>query len=162
MRRLFLGGLFLITAGYALDALPFRTYRNYDFWYTSPNYFWMKFGTLAVMMSSLWFLETHSWWHGFSMPRWVTILGIESLFVYIVHLIILYGWAGNPDLNLSAWWAMRLSTFEVLVVFGGLTAAMWLAAKGWHYLKREHSVLWRGILWWMGITVSIHFLTSPY
>lgn len=165
MTRLFLGGMGLIVVGFVFDALPFQTYGQYDFWTTSPNFFWMKFGTLAMIMSSLWFLEgrvRHDEKRDIWMPRWLTILGVESFFVYVLHLIVLYGWAGNPSFNLSAWWALQLSVTESVAVFVGLTIAMWIAAAAWRYLKREHTVLWRGILWWMGITFGIHFLKSPY
>jgi hypothetical protein len=118
-----------------------------------------------LLLAAFWFFEAHvrhrevyDVW----MPRWIITLGVESLFVYIVHLLILYGWVLNADYNMEAWWGMRLTLFEALVAFVGLTALLSPAAHLWHYLKKQHPVMLRGVYWWMGLVVLWELLTRPY
>jgi hypothetical protein len=36
------GGLGFIALGWWLDAQPLRFFRSYDFWHTSPNFFFIR------------------------------------------------------------------------------------------------------------------------
>jgi hypothetical protein len=165
MVQLFTGGALAIVGSLFLDALPFHMYARYDFWYTSPNYFWMKLGGLAIILSTLWFLESHvrhaperDIW----MPRWLIILGVESLLVYVLHSLLLYGSVLNPYMNMKVLLGTQLSVGESLMAFVALLSSMILAAWGWRYLKKEHPALMTGIVWWMGIVFTIEFLRRPY
>ena len=156
-------GIFLVAASSVLEHLPIQTYPAYDFWTGSPNYFWMRLGILCILLGLLWYFENFfSLRGGFLMPQWLTKLGVESLFVYIAHLIIIYGWVINADWNLSAWLSLRCNIFTALTVFLLLTFTLVLAAYGWHYLKKKHPILMNGILWWMTFCVVYQFLASPY
>jgi Protein of unknown function (DUF1624). len=103
VKWLMLAGALLVAVGLLFDALPFQIYAEYFFWNTSPNYFWIRLGLLLLMLGGLWYLEDYfatrrdsiAW-----MPKWLTILGVESLFVYIAHLFILCGWVTNVKFNL--------------------------------------------------------------
>ena len=52
-------GVLLVAAGLLFDALPFHTYKEYSFWNTSPNYFWIRLGVLLLMLGGLWYLEDY-------------------------------------------------------------------------------------------------------
>jgi uncharacterized membrane protein len=165
MKHLTLLSIGLIASGYAWDISPLQLYAVDDFWFTSPAYFLIRLGILMLLLAAFWFFEAHvrhrevyDVW----MPRWIITLGVESLFVYIVHLLILYGWVLNADYNMEAWWGMRLTLFEALVAFVGLTALLSPAAHLWHYLKKQHPVMLRGVYWWMGLVVLWELLTRPY
>jgi hypothetical protein len=165
IKRLMLAGVVLIIIGLFFNALPFQTYAEYSFWNTSPNYFWIRLGMLLLMLSGLWYLEDYfatregsiAW-----MPKWLTILGVESLFVYIAHLFILCGWVTNVEFNLRWWWGGRLTIAESILVFVGLTLVMIPASFGWRYLKKQHPDLMIGVFWWMGFCVVWSFLINPY
>jgi uncharacterized membrane protein len=158
-------GAFFIGVGFLFDALPFQTYHDYMFWNTSPNYFWIRLGILLVMLGGFWHLEDYfssrrgvvTW-----MPRWLTILGIESLFVYIAHLLILCGWVTNIELNFRWWWGNKLTIAESFLVFACLTLVMILASFTWHYIKKQHPKLMIGLYWWMGFCVAWSFFFNPY
>jgi len=162
---LMLAGLLLVIVSAFLDMLPVQTYTQYNFWSTSPNYFWIRLGILLLMLSVLWYMEDYFSIHGKSivwMPKWLTILGIESLFVYIAHLLILCGWVTNTEYNLRGCWGGKLNVIETILVFFGLTLLMIPFSFFWRHLKKKHSKLMRGIFWWMGFCLVWSFLFNSY
>ncbi len=165
MSWLLLAGLISIGSGFVFDAFPFSLYPNSDFWTTSPNFFLMKLGGLAVLLSLLWFFENHVAHpseHDPWIPRWLVTVGVESLFVYVAHLIALYGWAAHPSFNMEAVWGEKLSAVESFLAFVALTGLMVVTALGWRRLKKNHPVLMQGVYWWMGVTFVVEFLTRSY
>jgi hypothetical protein len=158
-------GLFLVVGGFVLDWLPFQTFRDYDFWYTSPNYFWIRLGFLFLLLSGLWFFESlalHREEADIWMPRWLIILGVESFVVYIFHMLVLYGWVTNPEENMTVWWGLKLTIGPTVVAFLGLTFLMVVVSRVWNFVKKQHPVLMRGVYWYLGLTFSYYFLTRPY
>jgi uncharacterized membrane protein len=165
IKWLMCAGGFLVFVGFFLDKLPVHTYQEYLFWSTSPNYFWIRLGILFLMLGGLWYLEDSFASHRGSiawMPKWLTILGVESLFVYIAHLLILCGWVTNAGFNLRLWWGNKLTVAESILVFAVLTLVMIPASFAWRYLKKQHSKLMIGIFWWMGFCIIWSFLFNPY
>lgn len=165
MKLLALTGIGLVAAGYVWDILPYRLYPTYDFWFTNPAYFLIRLGILVCLLAALWFFEArvrHREIHDVWMPQWLTTLGVESLFVYIVHMLILYGWVVNADVNMEAWWGLRLNLGESLLVFIGLALVLYPAARLWRYLKKQHPVLMQGVYWWVGLVLVWELLTRPY
>lgn len=165
IKWLILAGIILAAVGALLDAVPLQTYTEYHFWSTSPNYFWIRIGALLIMLGGLWLIEDHFATHGGLitwMPNWLTLLGIESLFVYIVHLIILCGWITNVEFNLRKWWGNKLNITESLLVLIGLTMAMIFTSFIWHTLKKEHPKLMKGVFLWMGFCIAWSFFFNPY
>ena len=165
IKYLSLLGFCLVFAGFLLNLLPFRTYPVYDFWYTSPNFFWIRLGILCLLMSGLWLFESrvrHREGADFWMPGWLIILGVESFVVYVFHLILLYGWLVNPLENLRSWWGLHLGLGWAVAAFVGLTLIMIPISQAWHFLKKRHPVLMKGISWYLGLTFAYYFLTNPY
>lgn len=165
IRNLAMMGVFLIVAGYLIDLIPVQQYATYNFWYTSPNYFWIRLGFLLLLLSGLWLFESkvrHREDHDVWMPTWLIHLGIESFAVYIAHLIVLYGWVTNPQMNMTVWWGLKLNPTETTLVFIGFTIAMIAISQLWHYVKKQHPMLMKGIYWYMGLTFIYYFFTNPY
>jgi hypothetical protein len=158
-------GIGLISIGFLFDRIPFQTYSQYSFWTTSPNYFWIRLGILLLMLSGLWYAEDFFSKQNSSiawMPNWLVMLGVESLFVYIAHLLILYGWVTNTEISLRHWFSGQLSVSGSLLAFLGVTILMIFSSFGWHYIKKRHPVLTSGIIWWMGFCIVWSFLFNPY
>ena len=82
-------GVVLIAAARWLDAQPHHLYAAYDYWHTSPNFFWLRVGMLLVILTAsyAWCRWGAAQW-GFS-P--LIQLGQASLLVYWVHLEFVYG-----------------------------------------------------------------------
>jgi len=153
MRWLAIIGMVLIICGYLFDVIPVHVYPMYNYWFTSPNYFLIRIGSLMVVTAAFWYFAQH-----IKQPKKVfTVLGIESLFVYVLHLIILYGSAVNPTDNLQVIFGNNLSLLEATGVFFGMFILMIVAASVWNYLKVKHFNLYR-IIQLTGGAVFLYFL----
>lgn len=147
-------GASLIALGMILDAVPIRIYPHYDFWYTSPNYFLIRVGALMLMAAGFQWLA----------PRLnirssaVTVLGRESLFVYVLHLILLYGTAANPDANLRFIIGASLNVLEAVGFFMGFSIVMFACAMFWNYLKRKEGNGFRIMLQLAGSGMFLYYL----
>ncbi len=163
IKRLAVAAVCLHALGFVMDRLPFESYAPYDYWSVSPNFFLIKMGGICLVMCGAWLVSTRA---AGQRAEWVIggliVLGVESLFVYVVHLIGLYGSVVNPNVNLSAWLAPNMNWIDA----GGLAAAfagtMWLAARFWNSLKRSHPVLVPGLTWWMGTVLVVEFVTRRF
>ncbi len=100
MSRLLAIGATFIAGGWLMDLVPFTLHEGMDFWTTGPIFFWMRLGLLLLGMGGLWFAEDRvvgTAGERYMLPGWLTTLGVESLFIYIAHLLFLYGSALNPE-----------------------------------------------------------------
>ena len=162
VQRLAGAGGAAIILGIALDALPFHTYPAYDYWLTSPNFLLIKLGGICLLMSAAWmFHRAFEAENSSPILRWVVVVGVESLFVYVVHLIVLYGSVLNPELGIrelltNTGWVEALAA---AAVFTGLMIGL---ARFWNFLRTEHPVLKTGLSWWMGIMFTLEFITRQY
>jgi uncharacterized membrane protein len=108
-RRLQLGflaaGLAGGAAAYALSYQP-SIYPNASFWTSSPTFFFVRLGFNTFLLPVAWSIEK---FHEFARRTWHTVftepdvpgrviatLGRSSLFVYWVHVEMVYGVTGRP------------------------------------------------------------------
>jgi uncharacterized membrane protein len=88
----------LATAGAALIALGFYTaaqpsiYRASSFWTSSPTWFCIRAGILMVALAAVYFLERLLARKGVAL-RPLARMGERSLFVYWIHVELVYGYA---------------------------------------------------------------------
>lgn len=147
------GGVAIII-GVIYDNVPVSIYPTYNYWFTSPNYFLVRLGSLMILFSCVWYIAPRIQKYGNIM----TILGIESLFVYVLHLLILYGSVINPDINLISVFGINLSLISSMGIFIGLLVLMLIAALLWHYLKTKRYNLYRIIqLAAAGVLLTLFF-----
>jgi hypothetical protein len=95
-----------------------------------------------------------------SMPRPAKYFGQESLIVYVVHLMIVYGSVLNT--GLTSYWGKTLSYTEVYLFIIWLMAAMVLLAYVWHKLKMEHIQVATWIKNTVYCSFLMLFLIKPY
>jgi uncharacterized membrane protein len=91
LRRLALAGLVVSLASYVASGWP-SIYASASFWTTSPTYFGIRTGVLMVSLWALYELRTVS----IRMPDGFQILGRlgrNSLFIYWIHVELVYGYA---------------------------------------------------------------------
>lgn len=94
------------------------------------------------------------------MPRPVKYFGQESLVVYVVHLMIVYGSVLNT--GLVSYWGKTLSYAEVYLFIIWLMTTMVIIAYVWHKLKIEHAQVakWvKNTLYWSFLVL---FLVKPH
>jgi fucose 4-O-acetylase-like acetyltransferase len=81
--------LVLIAAARWLNARPYQLYASYDYWHTSPNFFWLRVGMLLMILAA-----SYAWCR-WGAAQWsfspLIQLGQASLLVYWVHLEFVYG-----------------------------------------------------------------------
>ncbi|HEX9615240.1 MAG TPA: heparan-alpha-glucosaminide N-acetyltransferase domain-containing protein [Bacteroidota bacterium] len=158
VKRLATGGVVLILLGIGLELSPVIVYEARDFWDTGPTFMLMKLGGLFLFMSVSWLLENRL----HSSPRWIALIGTESLFVYVLHLLLLYGSVVNADIHLSAIWKNSLEWGPALGVSAVFTLLLYALARFWSGLKRGHPVLLRSLVWWMVVVFGFEFFIRPY
>jgi uncharacterized membrane protein len=129
----FLGSIFVF-CGMLFDLLPLNIYSTYNYWFTSPNYFFVRIGSLMILLSLFWYAG-----RGFRrIPKMVTVLGVESLFVYVLHLVVIYGSVINPEINLQALIGNTLRVVPSVGIYAAMLLVMLLLASGWNILKERY------------------------
>ncbi len=158
MKKLALGGALCVAAGLLSTAIPFSIYQTYNFWYTSPSYFLIRLGLLFVLAPAVWLAGERVG----SRIQPLLILGKESLFVYVLHLLVLYGSVINPKLNMAVLLPGRLGLAESIGLFVGLAVLMYAAATLWQALKKNHPAAYRYVQAAVGVAVLFLFFIRDY
>ncbi|TAK59790.1 MAG: DUF1624 domain-containing protein [Bacteroidetes bacterium] len=158
IRNLALAGLGMIIVGLLLEAIPGHEYGAHDFWYTCPTYFFIRIGALFLITSTVWFFSqsiasSNPWW---------TVIGRESLLVYVLHLPILYGSVLNAKENLTTIAGMSMNVAESLGVLLLLTLFFYLFAWGWNYLKMKQTNWYRLVQLTAAMVFLYFFFTRDY
>lgn len=139
MLKLAVCGAGCVALGMFFDAFPVQLYPQNDFWVTSPNYFLIRTGMLMLVASLVWYVSRN-----IDHPvAALTVMGRESLSVYVAHLLILYGSAMNPRYNLQVVLGTDHSLRECVLVVFCLILSMLCFAIIWNYLKRKHAAYYR-------------------
>jgi hypothetical protein len=105
-------GLGMVAAARWLDAQPHRLYAVYDYWHTSPSFFWLRVGMLLMILTAsyAWCRWGAAQW-GFS-P--LIQLGQASLLVYWIHLDFVYGRASILPKHIDN---IRTASIGLLAIF---------------------------------------------
>jgi len=131
-----------IAGAILIAVLPFRLYPADDFWGPSPWFFIVRSGLVMLLLALLWRLDG---------PRPdpprppvvvrspVTLFGRESLVVYVVHLLIVYGYMLRWSFVRE--FSQTLDFTECFALAAALGAAMYLLAFVWHALKTRDMIL---------------------
>jgi hypothetical protein len=136
--------------------LPFSLYPVHDFWKVNPSVITARFGFLLIAASSLFFAEQIIR----VPPKLPAVMGSESLFIYIVHLIIIYGSVLNN--GLVYYYGARLSFWQASGVFLLVFVAMSFFAYGWHTMKTRFkgwALFLRIAIVWL---LVFYFISRPY
>lgn len=131
-----LGGAVLAAVSWTASFYP-TPFPNSSFWTTSPAFFFLRTGIMLASFGLAW-LWSEKLWAGQWQP--FVLLGQTSLFVYWVHVEVVYGYLTKPLYHRMPLWAS-------LVALIPLTIAMYYLAKharAWLARKREEGVSdWR-------------------
>ena len=101
-------GLALTAAGFYAAALP-SLYRQSSFWTTSPAFFLIRIGVMVAALSAIYALAQLFDRGGIALPR-LERFGRSSLFVYWIHVELVYGYA--------SWvWRGRLPLWGTAIAF---------------------------------------------
>ncbi len=158
IRQLLQIGAGLIIVGIISDLIPIQVYPTYNFWYTSPGYFLIRLGSLMLMVGGFWHLSQKLT----DVNKLMTVFGKESLFVYVLHLVVLTGSAINPDANLRDIYGGQLSLLQTFGAFAVLTALFLVVTYCWDYLKEKKVYVYRVLQYGGSAVFLYYFFTRDY
>jgi hypothetical protein len=152
-RRAARWGVLLVAAGLAL-ALPLA--GRVAFWGVSPAYALVRMGGLLLLLR---LVES---WARRDLPgtRPLALLGHETLLVYVLHLLLLYG--GVVATGPLARYAGRLDLVETSLALLALLPVLLLAAWSWHALKARAPHHASALLALVSLGFVFEFLTRPW
>jgi uncharacterized membrane protein len=131
--RLALGGALVAGAGYAASYAP-SIYQRSSFWTSSPTFFFVRTGILVLGVAGAYVWEE---WRGSDKWNPLAQLGRTSLFIYWIHIEMVYGVLATPlkrQLPLAGTFAaFLLFTLAML----GLSIAKTRIAASWRQRRSE-------------------------
>lgn len=129
LRRILpVAGLLLICAG--LARVPDHFYAQVDFWTTSPSLFFLRAGSVSLLLTAISYLVQLIRIPGKVIPS----LAQESLTIYFIHVSILYGSIWNVGLRQII--GPTLPLLPTLTWIGVMVSSMILLGLTWHWMKQ--------------------------
>jgi uncharacterized membrane protein len=125
-----LGGLLLILAGWA--RLSDHFYTHVDFWTTSPSLFFLRVGSVCLLLTAISLVTQRIRISGKVIPS----LAQESLTIYFIHVSILYGSVWNIGLRQVI--GPTLTLLPTLTWIAIMVSSMVLLGLTWHWLKKSN------------------------
>jgi fucose 4-O-acetylase-like acetyltransferase len=152
-RRALLAGLVLLGLGAGLTPL---LEGRVGFWGVSPAYVLIRLGGLLLLL----LLVEAASWRPLPGVAALSLLGHETLLVYVLHLVLLFGGIFGP--GLLAPWQGRLSFAGAFATVALMIPVLLAAAGAWRAFKarRPHEA-WL-VLVFLTAAVVCEFLTSPW
>jgi surface polysaccharide O-acyltransferase-like enzyme len=126
-------GFLIYQAGVSLTASEFQPFGEHDYWKTGPWFFLLRLGIVMGALGLLGGLRALR--RGSAVPNWLRTIATETLAIYVLHLVILYG---SPLLRgVRRIFSRDLSvTSSSMVTLGVLTLSLAIGF-GWHYAKKK-------------------------
>ncbi len=149
-------GVITLTGSLIIVNVPTHIYPVHDVWKVNPLIIFARLGFVAIVTSGVFFAE-HSMKIRSQIPQ---IMGRESLFIYVLHLIILYGSVVNKGLQqlILPTLSVGMSTVIFLLIFAGIS----LFTYGWYQVKKHYGKTAMAARLTVAATFIILFLTRSY
>ena len=144
-----------LMAGGTLLAIPLS--GRVFFWGVSPAYALLRIGALLLLLLAVEALARRAT----AGVKPLALLGHETLLVYVLHLLLLYGGVVIGPSPLAAFFG-TLGYTEAALVLLGMLPAIYVAAKGWHRLKMRVPHAASLVLVFLGVAFAWEFMTRPW
>jgi uncharacterized membrane protein len=125
-------GLLLLVSGIELERASRHIYGQANFWPTSPHLFIARVGFVAAALGLATFVERFLP----VSPRTMQSLAEESLLVYFVHVVLLYGSNWNPGVKPYLGGTLGLAHAYIFVIV--LVSIMLTMALYWNRAKKDY------------------------
>jgi uncharacterized membrane protein len=126
-------GFAMIFAGQYFSNIPYSIYTKSSFWTDSPTLVIIRGGIALVAMSACYLWTQYCVGPGWS---WMQTLGKNSLMVYWVHVMLVYGDLIKP---LKRALSIPLTTLATLILMAAMTAM----SVAWLWWKAVRAERWR-------------------
>ncbi|HLX11831.1 MAG TPA: heparan-alpha-glucosaminide N-acetyltransferase domain-containing protein [Bacteroidota bacterium] len=127
--------LIVIVVSLVAEWLPFRIYSHGNFWIDSPQFFLVRLALIIIIGALLWRIEKTEI-KARNDNSLLLLFGMESLLVYTVHLVIVYG--HSLMYSYSHLFPQDLSYTQCFGLYVALVLAMYGLAYLWHNLKAKN------------------------
>jgi hypothetical protein len=108
-------------------------YGFFDWWGCAPGHSLFRLGCASAIFSILYLLEKY--FQDNKPSSFLLICGMESLFLYATHLLIVYGSVLSYGLKYKL--AGKLDVIQTVLFITGLTILCFTGAWLWHILKSK-------------------------
>ncbi len=111
-------GIAFVVLALAGNEIEYLIYGQTNFWTTSPNLIFFRLGIVLLLNSIVSFISLEVE----NIPRLLIVIGRNTLLIYVVHLMILYGTAWNPgliaimDKRLNVWQTVSMALLMILTM----------------------------------------------
>jgi len=154
-RRFLLAGGGLMLLSLPLMTLA-RVYPTYEYWRFSPSFVVMRIGIVLVLCALLYWYETRK---GVAAASPITLMGRESLLVYTVHLLLIFG--KFSSFSFRKWVNHTFGYGEVLLWTLMLLVLMYGLALVWERIKKKGERWRRGVQLVTLISLALLFVYGP-
>jgi fucose 4-O-acetylase-like acetyltransferase len=128
-----LTGLVLILAAQYFSNVPYSIYEKSNFWTDSPSLILIRTGIALLMLAGCYLWTEYGAGAGWS---WMQALGKNSLMVYWVHVMLVYG-------NVSKPWKQSLGAGQAALAAAAVTALMVGLSEAWMRHKARQAERWK-------------------
>lgn len=128
--RVMVGSLIMILSTWGGDVLT-GAYDAASWWHISPAHTIFRLGGASIVFCALYLLEKY-----YKATRGgdaLRLAGQESLYLYVSHLLLVYGSVANFGLKYLV--GSRLNYLGVAAIIAAIMAFCYYTAWGWRYLK---------------------------
>lgn len=157
LRKILRIGIVATVAGVVFSVAEKQLLAEPHFPDYSPSWFVLRFGLLLLILYGLTRFEEARG----SESSVIKLFGRESFFIYVLHLVIVYGSSAKFPSLLNIIGA-NLGYAECLGVFVLLSAAMYFVARFWSDLKRNDYGVSRRVQYLFVTAVLYFFISRPY
>ncbi|MBZ5626019.1 MAG: acyltransferase [Acidobacteriia bacterium] len=126
-------GFALVFTGQYFSNLPYSLYRQSSFWTDGPTLILIRAGISLLLMSGAYLWTEYCVGAGWS---WMQCLGRNSLMVYWVHVMLVYG---NTAKALKGWLSIPQTALATL----GVIALMVALSAAWIWWKARKAERWK-------------------
>ncbi len=156
LKKILLMSIVLILMASIPEFIGLKPNESYNFWHTSANIVCIKIGVVLSFMVFLWYMQKR---FGYKM-KYLKIFGQESLFVYVCHLVIVYGSVLSSGLAREL--GRNHTRIEMFLIYFGVLVLSYLATLFWHKIKIFSLLFTRIILFSISIYFFYYFVTKLY
>ena len=154
MNIIIIVGIILLGIGICLAAL-----QKLDFVYATayrPDQMIAQLGVITSLMGFCWYLER---WGLARRLKGAFFLSEESLIVYVVHLLIVYGSVLAPGMATIIGHKLRLP--GLILAFIGVAAVTSAFTWGWHWLKKRNLKVLKIVQAGMVVAFILAYIIRP-
>ncbi|MCI0413235.1 DUF1624 domain-containing protein [bacterium] len=143
-------GIILFIGAFILFYAPWQYYKYVDPARSSPRHFMMKIGFILFTLACIWYYEQKQKPEKSILNK----VGQESLLVYGLHLVLVYGASFMPH-HLSKDVGKVFTFAPAFAVSFGLMGLMIAAALPWNWLKSKHPAVAKRIFY---LACAVYFI----